>query len=607
MSCENLVSASAFQSEIKKLKAEIAALKKPPQQASIDPKLLAAAVGTYFAGSSGKDLLDSLTGMTLERKLSAELKRRQFATVKQLDATKGSLERSFTKKINPLQRNINRLEGGFEAFKTNVNGRIGKIQNGIAKYADDVIKNSKLLTKLRGQIGGLLSKFGGLLRRIAPFLRFLDILITGISVYQLIQLTRRMSNAERAILAAQAGLSYATGRALFALTRINQVEAMNNRNAASIKALIRSEHRQTRNSVNGNVNREHTTTRSSVSAVSSTVRNQHNSTRSHVTYEHRVTRTGVSAVNTQVRNQHSSTRSHVTYEHRITRNAIFAIPARIGQSYQNISKEVVDWNKRNLLPKLNGIQSKLDQTYNKLVDRFNKLWDYMKMDRILNVINTAASVHNAAMLSRNLAASLLDTIGETLGIIGLKDPDGQAYNLNAILGRSAQDLIVGMIGQQAFNNLSEDWRNWNRIISAGAGVVMSLRNIQWAIAEGVENLNTWVARIGNGLEDDGVVTDRKWPWMRENVGITRITGLDKLTNTLESAEEITENIYATVASGQEIAESVTQLRQAKASFDQTLQTDETTQTTEQQTKETESESPTPSVDDLAEFEPEPEE
>ncbi|WP_157072167.1 hypothetical protein [Picosynechococcus sp. PCC 73109] len=460
---------------------------------------------------------------------------------------------------------------------------------------------------LKSRLNGLLGKFGGLLRRIAPFLRFLDILITGISVYQLIQLTRRMSNAERAILALQAGLGIAGARALRALSRIDQLEAMNNRNAASIKGLIRSEHRQTRSSINGNVNSEHRTTRASISGVNATVRNQHNSTRSHVTYEHRVTRTGVSAVNTQVRNQHSSTRSHVTYEHRITRNAIFAIPARIGQSYQNISKEVVDWNKRNLLPKLNGIQSKLDQTYNKLVDRFNKLWDYMKMDRILNVINTAASVHNAAMLSRNLAASLLDTIGETLGIIGLKDPDGQPYNLNAILGRSAQDLIVGMIGQQAFNNLSEDWRNWNRIISAGAGVVMSLRNIQWAIAEGVENLNTWVARIGNGLEDDGVVTDNKWPWMRENVGITKISGLSKITDTLESAEEITENIYATVASGQEIAAEVAQLRQAKANFDQTLQTDTDTQATEQQTKETESESPTPSVEDLAEFEPEPEE
>ncbi|ANV90674.1 hypothetical protein [Picosynechococcus sp. PCC 8807] len=602
MSCENLVTTAAFQSEIKKLKAEIASLKKGP---TIDPAILTVAIGSYFAGggeipSLGKLINSEVTKQTkpIVKNFSYEIGRwgeQIYDTQSDVRKIKVTTQQN-SKAIRAAQNQIKRT-----------NGLLGKLQGNIRRFGDNLLRRSKLLNSLKGRIDDLLRKLAPFLRHIAPFLRILDFFLTGYSIYQLVQLTRRMSNAERAILAAQAGLSYATGRALFALTRINQVEAMNNRNAASIKALIRSEHRQTRGSINGNVNSQHAVTRaaignnSGVTALNGQVRSL-NSQLGQFRAEFRTFNNGLN----------SRLQTYVTgpLSRQIGRlqSLIGSVNTRVVTDIRRyVTDPVIDWNNRNLLPKLNGIQSRLDQTYNKLVDRFNKLWDYMKMDRILRVITTAATIHNAAMLSRNLAASLLDTIGETLGIIGLKDPDGQPYNLNAILGRSAQDLIVGMIGQQAFNNLSEDWRNWNRIISAGAGVVMSLRNIQWAIAEGVENLNTWVARIGNGLEDDGVVTDRKWPWMRENVGITRITGLDKLTNTLESAEEITENIYATVASGQEIAESVTQLRQAKASFDQTLQTDETTQTTEQQTKETESESPTPSVDDLAEFEPEPEE
>lgn len=272
-----------------------------------------------------------------------------------------------------------------------------------------------------------------------------------------------------------------------------------------------------------------------------------------------------------------------------------ALSARVSAQLSGVSRSVA------------GVASKLDTLQNQMLDKFNKLWEYTKMDRVLNVITTAAVIHNSAMLSRNLLVSLVDTVGETLALIGLKDPDGNAYNIGEIISNGAESLIVSIVGQEYFEELSDKWHKSNRIISAAAGVVMALRSVQWAIAEGIETIGTWIARIGNGLEDEGVVSDRKWPWMNERqVNIGKFAGLEKFNNGLETAEEITENIYMTVAAGEEIKESVTLARESTNTFNEVLAEEDATETEAQTQRETDSDSPEPTPEDLAEHEPEPE-
>lgn len=235
--------------------------------------------------------------------------------------------------------------------------------------------------------------------------------------------------------------------------------------------------------------------------------------------------------------------------------------------------------------------SKLDALTGALNEKFNKTWEYLKLDRVLNLISTAASIHNAAMLSRNVLGSLVDSFSGILSIVGLRDAEGNPYDLGSQISDGIESLIISMIGAEAAQGISEQWNKWNRIISAGAAVVMAVRSVQWALAEGIEIIGNWVAQIGNGLREGGAVNDRQWPWMKEGIKIKQFSRVEKFNEGLESAENITNQIYATVAAGVEIGQTVNEVRNAKSNFDSTLATETTEADQDFDQRNAESEAP----------------
>ncbi|MDZ8086506.1 MAG: hypothetical protein RMY16_13255 [Nostoc sp. DedQUE12b] len=88
-----------------------------------------------------------------------------------------------------------------------------------------------------------------------------------------------------------------------------------------------------------------------------------------------------------------------------------------------------------------------DQLPGGIGGKLSRFADWMHLDRLLNLMTFAATVHNAAMLSNNLAQTLFSAIGNVLSAIGLKKEDGSAFDIGSVISSGIESLIKGMIGE----------------------------------------------------------------------------------------------------------------------------------------------------------------
>jgi hypothetical protein len=605
MTCDNLTPRPLFDTEVGQLKARIEELERLINRDGLTAKEQTQVKA--FINSAVPSLATAAAQVYVANKFAPEIKAFILNADKNtLVSSAAQAEKIATQKVSLVQKTVNA-----------VNTKVGKIDSAVtglkttvAANTQKIIANSRTLTKVSNVANSAFSKVGALFTKIAPILNIagflLNLAASGFTAYQIIQLMRRMDAQERATFLLTTALTFAGGGLLTA-AYVKSLDAKIT--AVGVQQKVEA------NRIIGHVTGEHTVTRQGLSIVNSAISTQGRETRAAIQAATTKTNNLVSEARAANVIEHRSTREVVQYHGSLTRQVTQDLITRLGLEMKNFYINIMAaiaaigastgaaFN-ATVVARLDGILAAINAMQNTMLGKFAKLWDYLKMDRVLNVIGTAAAVHNAAMLSRNLAVSLVDTIGETLGLIGLKDVDGNAYDLNSMIGSAAEGLVIRLIGADAYQGLSKNWREANRIISAGAAVVMSIRSAQWALAEGVEVMSSWIAKIGNGLEDEGVVSDRKWPWMRENLDIKSFTALDKINNGLDSAEAITDSIYMTVSAGTEISEAVTQMRTSSENFKNTLDQDENKADQELQNKEVQSEAPAVTDDDLAEYEPE---
>lgn len=181
-----------------------------------------------------------------------------------------------------------------------------------------------------------------------------------------------------------------------------------------------------------------------------------------------------------------------------------------------------------------------------LTDKCTKLWNSRVIDRALNLMAVGASLHNAIMLSRDLGTTLIETTGNVLAAVGIKNADGEAFDFNTIIGQTVEGFVKSAVGEENYTKLKQTWVKANRILIAGANLIDSVRSMQNTMIEAQEIVGGWIAKIGNGLSQDGVVNDNTIDWMPEK---------PDFKNPFFRAQQTRENLT-------EAAESVNQLASA---------------------------------------------
>jgi hypothetical protein len=200
--------------------------------------------------------------------------------------------------------------------------------------------------------------------------------------------------------------------------------------------------------------------------------------------------------------------------------------------------------------------------------RFSNFTKWSRIDRLLNIIAVITSVHNAIMLSNNIGQTLFGAIGEGLNLIGLKDSEGNAFDVGAIINKSIEAKMKEIFGVEQWTAISEGFAKANRIYQASMNLLNNVLSLMATLQSLMELTRVDVSRIGNGLKRFLVVPQNAYDWMSEKISSGgRIGAMERVFNGLQSAETVTGNVASitsevssTVQTVQEVGTSIQEVK-----------------------------------------------
>jgi hypothetical protein len=218
---------------------------------------------------------------------------------------------------------------------------------------------------------------------------------------------------------------------------------------------------------------------------------------------------------------------------------------------------------------LNTINTKLGaQVIGGLSGSLNKFYEWAHIGQVLNILTFAATVHNAAMLSNDVAQTLLASINNVLTLILPKDKDNNPINVGAIIGGSIQSAITGIIGAENYTALNETWAKANRIYQASTNVLNSFLSLSQVILQASELIAAYTGRIGNALKKGGVVLENAYGWMNPQPKFNRVTSI------LENLQNGANTIQMVTQAPLDIVNATTELTTASTEFVKAVKEDD---------------------------------
>jgi hypothetical protein len=199
--------------------------------------------------------------------------------------------------------------------------------------------------------------------------------------------------------------------------------------------------------------------------------------------------------------------------------------------------------------------------------RFNRVAEWLHLDRALNILIWWQTLHNAYMLSNNLGQTLTSLISNVLTIVGIKDAEGNALDIGGILvGKTLDDMAKTALGEETWGGMKAEWRKYNRIYQAAANLLNSIQSIGQSILNALEVVGGYVASIGNALRKWGEVAERAYNWMNPQPSFQNkyFTAIENATNVISQVDAVASEVLSVQETVKQMGEQSKELKAALA-------------------------------------------
>lgn len=213
---------------------------------------------------------------------------------------------------------------------------------------------------------------------------------------------------------------------------------------------------------------------------------------------------------------------------------------------------------------LNTINGKLgDALPGGIGGKLSRLSSWLHLDRALNLLTFAATVHNAFQLSNDIAVTLGSALSNVLQLIGIKNDDGSSLDIGQIINSSVENFVKGIIGAENYQQMSQTFAKANRIYQASVNVLNSFQGLSSIILTGLEMTAGKVAKIGNALRKSGEVLESAYGWMNPQPKFNRVTQLlETLQNGASTIQMVTQAPLDVINATTELTNATTELTNA---------------------------------------------
>lgn len=182
-----------------------------------------------------------------------------------------------------------------------------------------------------------------------------------------------------------------------------------------------------------------------------------------------------------------------------------------------------------------------------LAGKLGRMSQWLKLDRVWNMLTYAAVLHNAWMLSSSFGQTLLAATSSFLNAIGISDEDGKALDIGSLLGKSIENTANSIFGEATVDTWQATYKKYIRVYQAAANLLGTISSIGYSILSVLEIVGSRVSKIGNALRWFGVVGDRAYSAMNEadnfqNPLFNRIIRMEEAASTIDTVSNEVVNV-----------------------------------------------------------------
>jgi len=200
-----------------------------------------------------------------------------------------------------------------------------------------------------------------------------------------------------------------------------------------------------------------------------------------------------------------------------------------------------------------------------LSGKLQRFSNWLKVDRLLNIMTWVNTLHNAYMLSSSLSDTLFGIVDNVFNIF-FKDDDGQSLDSRSFFGKAIDDFAKGLFGVETWKGIKKTWASWNRIYQAGANIANSVRDM----FDSARSVAEWTAentgKIGNALKRFGAVGEKAFKWMPE-----RVNAQSKWQQRLENIEEAASGLEMITSEVISVQDNLKEIQDQRKEFEKALE------------------------------------
>ena len=266
----------------------------------------------------------------------------------------------------------------------------------------------------------------------------------------------------------------------------------------------------------------------------------------------------------------------------------------------------------NVGSKVDAARNEINDNFNKVKKRLSGIASFLNIDRILNILIWWQTLHNAFMLSADVGRSLVSAFSTVLkalpgdSLLGLptESEDGSPLDLATTINSSVETWIKGAIGAENYVQMKTSLAEINRIYQSVTNATNVILSAAQATQSIVQLVGERVGRVGNSLKRFGVVGERAYAWMSENMN-ARTSWFDRLQERINNTQEVVSSVEQIAGSVISVQESVKQLKAEREQIETSLEKLEVSQPKDNESVKTtidkekqSSQTPEITVDDL---------
>ncbi len=200
-----------------------------------------------------------------------------------------------------------------------------------------------------------------------------------------------------------------------------------------------------------------------------------------------------------------------------------------------------------------------------------------RLTQVMNTISTAATLHNAAMLSANLGQTLGDVVTESVQtfapMFGVDKEVAEAFNFNEVLGNAVNETLERALGKAVWEGTKSTFVKLNRVITTASNIAWTVQSIGDSARSIAEFTAENTGKIGNALKKWRVVGENAYEWMPEDITARTATQrkLDKAIEGIGSVDDTVSSIGSVVSDVKSIGDEVNELKEQRNEFKQAIE------------------------------------